>query len=82
MGLFLFMTTVYIFYETYQEIILAANYLDIPKLLDYTCIVVAQQIRGKSPDEIRKVRFVLFSREIFIAKISKNVILYYDSALF
>ena len=29
--------------------------MDIPKLLDYTCIVVAQQIRGKSPDEIRKV---------------------------
>jgi len=39
---------------TLFEIILAANYLDIPKLLDYTCMVVAGQIRGKSPEEIRK----------------------------
>ena len=33
---------------------LAANYLDIPKLLDYACMAVAGQIRGKNVEEIRK----------------------------
>lgn len=30
-----------------KELLLAANYLDIPKLLDYCSMTVADQIRGK-----------------------------------
>ncbi|EAT37342.1 AAEL010651-PA [Aedes aegypti] len=36
------------------EIILAANYLDIRELLDLTCKTVANMIKGKTPDQIRK----------------------------
>lgn len=36
------------------DIILAANYLDIKLLLDIGCKAVANMIKGKSPDEIRK----------------------------
>lgn len=40
--------------EMLYEIILAANYLNIRPLLDSGCKIVAEMIRGKSPEELRR----------------------------
>jgi S-phase kinase-associated protein 1 len=40
--------------EMLYEIMLAANYLNIRPLLDSGCKIVAEMIRGKSPEELRR----------------------------
>jgi S-phase kinase-associated protein 1 len=41
--------------ETMFALILAANYLQIPSLLELTCQTVASWIKGRTPEEIRRV---------------------------
>ena len=39
---------------TLFELILAANYLNLPELMNLACLTVSSVIRGKTPEEIRK----------------------------
>ncbi|BFG39333.1 hypothetical protein CerSpe_256070 [Prunus speciosa] len=40
--------------ETLFDLVLAANFLNIKSLLDLTCQSIADMIKGKTPEEIRK----------------------------
>jgi len=46
--------TYFVMSVTGHHVLQAANYLDIKGLLDVTCKTVANMIKGKSPEEIRK----------------------------
>ncbi|KAM3010897.1 hypothetical protein FF2_029664 [Malus domestica] len=41
--------------NTLYDLIMAANYLNIKGLLDLTCQIVVDMIKGKAPEEIRKM---------------------------
>ncbi|XP_057420641.1 cullin-like protein 3 isoform X2 [Lotus japonicus] len=42
-------------HQTLLDLVLCADYLNIKSLLDLTCATVADMMRGKSPNEIRKM---------------------------
>ncbi|XP_074275679.1 SKP1-like protein 1A [Silene latifolia] len=46
-------------HDTLFDLILAANYLNIKGLLDLTCKTVADMMKGKTPDEIRKTFHII-----------------------
>ncbi|KAG8050411.1 hypothetical protein GUJ93_ZPchr0009g1405 [Zizania palustris] len=46
---------IHIDHSTLYNIMLAANYLHIQGLLDLTCEPVADMIKGKTPEEVRKI---------------------------
>ena len=51
---FLITTSLFIAFEYVLSFSQAANYLNIKSLLDLTCQTVADVIKGKTPEEIRK----------------------------
>ena len=40
--------------ETLFNLISAANFLDIPSLLDLTCAKVATMLKGKTPEQVKE----------------------------
>ena len=57
---------------TLFELILAANYLDIKGLLHVTCAKVAEMMKGKKPEEIRKI-FNIKKTKIVAHKVTGTV---------
>ncbi|XP_057792228.1 SKP1-like protein 11 [Salvia miltiorrhiza] len=54
--------------ELLFDLVLAANYLDMKKLLDLMCQTIADMIREKSPEEIRKMFHITSEEEEALRK--------------